>query len=165
MVMILVLGLSLGGAIFLRPLLDQMAIERKAESSYRRAKLVREVAAYALQEYRQGIYLQDLATSRGQLALAQSNLERAIDRLEWSNKMRTRGFVTKATNIADQLTKQQAEFDLEQARTQLEVLEKYTRDKQIKSLTSDIEKARADEQAKQSAYRMEQSKRWRISGH
>jgi HlyD family secretion protein len=164
MVMVLVLGLSLGGAVFLRPLFDQIAIERKAQTSYRQAKLVRQVAEYALEEYMRRIYPQNKATSMGQVVLAEADRARAIDRLEWSNRMRAKGFVSKATNIADGLAKQKAEFDLEQAKTQLEVLEKYTKEKRIKSLTSSLEKAKADEQAKLASYRMEQSRRWRIFG-
>ena len=69
-----------------------------------------------------------------------------------------KGYVSKATNIADQLTMQQADFDLEQAQTQLKVLEKYTKEKQIKSLCSDVEKAKADELSKQSSWELERTK-------
>ena len=139
-------------------LTNQKITTQQADASYKQAKLVREVAEYAVKEYEQGIYLQDKATYQGQIALAKSDKERAIDRLKWSSEMYEKGYVSKATNIADQLTMQQANFDLEQAMTQLSVLEQYTKDKQIKSLRSDVEKAKADEYSKQSSWELERTK-------
>jgi HlyD family secretion protein len=139
-------------------LINQRITTQQAEASFKQAKLVREVAEYAVKEYEQGLYLQELATYKGQIALAKSDRERAIDRLKWSTEMEKKGYVSLATNIADQLTKQQADFDLEQAQTQLNVLEKYTYEKQVKSLKSDVEKANADELSKKSSWTLEQTK-------
>ncbi len=139
-------------------LINQRITTQQAEASYKQARLVREVAEYAVKEYVEGIYKQDLATYKGQIALAAADQKRAIDRLTWSSEMKIKGYVSLATNLADQLTKQQADFDLEQAMTQLDVLEKYTKEKQIKSLSSDVEKAKADELSKQSSLTLEQTK-------
>jgi HlyD family secretion protein len=139
-------------------LTNQKITTQQAEASYKQAKLVREVAEYAVREYVEGIYKQDKATYMGQIALAKSDLERAVDRLKWSSEMKKKGYVSIATNLADELTKQQADFDLEQALTQLKVLEDYTKEKQIKSLSSDVEKAKADEYSKQSSWELEKTK-------
>ena len=139
-------------------LTNQKITTQQAEASYKQAKLVREVAEYAVKEYMEGIYKQDLATYKGQIALAQSDQERAIDRLKWSTDMKKKGYVSIATNMADELTKQQADFDLEQATTQLKVLQDYTYQKQVKSLKSDVEKATADELSKQSSWELERTK-------
>jgi HlyD family secretion protein len=139
-------------------LVNQKITTQQAEASFKQAKLVREVAEYAVKEYMLGIYKQDKATYLGQIALAKADLERALDRLKWSSDMISKGYVSKATNIADKLTKDQANFDLEQAETQLKVLEDYTYQKQVKSLNSDVEKAKADELSKQSSWTLEQTK-------
>ena len=139
-------------------LVSQRITTLQADASFKQAKLVREVAEYAVKEYIEGIYLQEKATDKGQIKLAESDRERAIDRLQWSTLMFAKGYVSKATNIADQLTKQQADFDLEQAQMQLKVLEDYTKEKQIKSLSSDVEKAKADELSKQASLTLEQTK-------
>jgi HlyD family secretion protein len=149
---------ELDSALLRDNLINQKIATQQAEASYKQAKLVREVAEYAVKEYVLGIYLQDKATYLGQIKLAESDQERAIDRLQWSTTMYAKGYVSKATNIADQLTKQQSDFDVEQARMQLDVLEKYTKEKQIKSLNSDVEKAKADELSKESSLNLEQSK-------
>ena len=165
MVVVLLAGLVLWGARVIRVRrLNQAIVESQALANYQQAKLVREVAEHAVKEYEQGIYSQDKATYLGQIALAKSDQERAIDRLQWSTKMVAKGFVSKATNIADQLTLQQANFDLEQARTQLMVLETYTKQKQMKSLWNDVEKALAIEKTKQEAYQLERVRRSGLLG-
>ena len=162
MVGVLVIGLALWGVIL--PRIKPSIPEQQAQASYQQAKLTREVAELAVKEYEQGIYLQDLATIQGQVALAMSDQERAVDRLEWSKKMVFKGRLSEATNIADQLAKQQADFSLEQAQTQLKVLKEYTKEKQMKSLRSDVEKAKADELSKLQTYQMERDKRWGLFG-
>ena len=139
-------------------LTNQKITTQQAEASYRQSRLTREVAEYAVKEYVEGVYKQDYETSRGEIALAKSDLERAADRVTWSKSMYGKGYVSKATQIADELSLERAKFDLEQAMTQLDVLEKYTKDKQIKSLSSDVEKARADELSKESSWKLEQTK-------
>ncbi len=139
-------------------LTNQNITTQQAQASYQQALLTREVAEYAVKEYLEGIFKQDLETKKGDVGRARSDLERANDRLKWSKSMREKGFVSRATNIADELAVERAKFDLEQAQTQLEVLEKYTKAKQIKSLNSDVEKARAGELSKQSTWELERAK-------
>ncbi len=139
-------------------LTTQKITTTQADASYQQAKLVREVAEYAVREYEEGVFKQDEATARGEIALAKADLERAIDRLDWSTKMLDKNYVSQASRLADKLSKDRAIFDLEQAQTQLDVLLKYTKDKQIKSLRSDVEKAKADELSKESSWSLEKTK-------
>ena len=139
MAVVLVAGLGSWVIFFAGPRIQNHRIAvQQALANLKQATLVREVAEYALKEYNEGIYLQDKATYEGMIALARSDRNRQ----------------------AEQIARQRADFYLEQARTQLEVLEKYTRPKQIKSLQADIDKARADEQARIAAYRRELAMGW-----
>ncbi len=72
-------------------LINQKITTQQAEASYKQAKLVREVAEYAVKEYVEGIYLQEKATDKGQIKLAESDRERAIDRLQWLTEMFKQG--------------------------------------------------------------------------
>jgi len=139
-------------------LVNQKITTQQAEASFKQAKLVREVAEYAVKEYQLGTFIQEKATYLGQITLAKSDSVRAIDRLKWSTEMMGKGYVSKSTNLADELAKQQADFELEQAQTQLKVLLDYTYEKQTKSLSSDVEKAKADELSKQSSWELERTK-------
>jgi hypothetical protein len=135
MILILLVGLTIVGVK-----------EFRAYSAYRHANLVREVAESALKEYEEG-YAQELKTYEGQLAKARVDLERSRDQLERLTRQRERGLVEPNKVAADQLGQVQAEFEVEQAKLQIEVLKKYTHEKQLKKFVSELEKARDEEQS------------------
>jgi multidrug efflux pump subunit AcrA (membrane-fusion protein) len=129
-----------------------------AQAAFENAKLTREVAEIAVVEYVEGIYKQEFETVQGEIALADAEQKRAADRIEWSDRMFQKGYLSKAQNIADQVSLKQKVFALEQAQTKKAVLEKYTRDKTIKELKSEVEKAKSDELAKQQTWELEKDK-------
>ncbi len=122
-------------------------VEYRARVAYLNARLTRELAEFALKEFDEGIYLQDRATSTGRLSLVQSDLERARERKEIDSIL---SFIDKA----------QAKFDFEQAKTQLDILMKPTRGKARQRLVNDVEKARANEQAKLKASQTARLNQW-----
>ena len=95
--MLAVLVLSL--TIWVVMLSLQVSRTRRAESAYKQAVLTRQVAELAVREYVEGVFKQGKATIEGQIALARSDLERAIDRVEWSDKAKKLGHVSAAQNI------------------------------------------------------------------
>jgi HlyD family secretion protein len=131
---------------------------RKAEAEYQSARLTREVAEIALLEFEEAIFSADLATAEGEIKLAESDLARAEDRLEWARKMFDKGFVSNTTKISEELTQKKARFALEQAESKKKILVSYTKPKTIKELRSEVEKAHADELAKEAAWDLEKAK-------
>ncbi len=85
-------------------------------------------------EYTEGIYIQDLATVEGEIKLAESDLTRSEDRLDWARRMFDKGYVSMATKVSEELTFKKAQFALEQAQSKLKVLTQYTKEKTIKEL-------------------------------
>ena len=139
-------------------LTNQKIATQGAEASFQNAKLTREVAEIAVKEYEEGIYLQDKATLQGEIKLAESDLARAADRVDWANRMYEKGYVSKAQKVSEELNFQKAKFSLEQAQTKLNVLENYTKGKTIKELRSEVEKALSDELAKKQTFQLERDK-------
>ncbi len=139
-------------------LTNQKIATQGAEASFQNAKLTREVAEIAVKEYEEGIFLQDKATAEGEIKLAQSDLARSADRVDWANRMYEKGYVSKAQKISEELNFQKAKFALEQAESKLHVLLDYTKGKTIKELRSEVEKARSDELAKEQTYQLEKTK-------
>ncbi len=139
-------------------LTNQKIATQGAEASFQNAKLTREVAEIAVKEYEEGIFLQDKATCEGEIKLAQSDLARSADRVDWANRMYEKGYVSKAQKISEELNFQKAKFALEQAESKLHVLLDYTKGKTIKELRSEVEKARSDELAKEQTYSLEKTK-------
>jgi multidrug efflux pump subunit AcrA (membrane-fusion protein) len=139
-------------------LTNQKIATQGAEASYQNAKLTREVAEIAVKEYEEGIYLQDKSTILGEIKLAESDLSRAADRVDWANRMFVKGYVSKAQKVSEELNYQKAKFALEQAQSKLNVLENFTKGKTIKELRSEVEKSRSDELAKQQTFQLERDK-------
>ena len=66
--------------------------------------------------------------------------------------MLTKGFLSPGENAGDKLSVAQARFKFEQEQTRKQVLEQYTKEKTLKGLQSEVEKAKSDELAKKAAY-------------
>ena len=139
-------------------LTNQKIATQGAEASFQNAKLTREVAEIAVKEYEEGIFLQDKATCEGEIKLAQSDLARSSDRVDWAVRMYEKGYVSKAAKVSEELNFQKANFALEQAQSKLHVLLDYTKGKTIKELRSEVEKARSDELAKEQTFQLEKTK-------
>ena len=103
-------------------LVNQKITTKSAEANYENAKLTREVAEIAVVEYDEGIYKQDLATVEGEIKLAESDLSRSEDRLDWAQRMFEKGYVSMATKVSEELTLKKARFALEQAQSKKKVL-------------------------------------------
>jgi multidrug efflux pump subunit AcrA (membrane-fusion protein) len=139
-------------------LTNQKITTEAASAGWKNAQLTREVAEIAVVEYEEGVYKQDKATIDGEIKLAESDLSRAEDRLDWSRRMFGKGYVSLAAMKAEELALQKTRFALEQAQTKLKVLVEFTRGKTIKELKSEVEKAKTDELAKKATWDLETSK-------
>ncbi|AGA28963.1 hypothetical protein Sinac_4800 [Singulisphaera acidiphila DSM 18658] len=143
-------------------LTNQYIATSGAEAAHQNAKLTWEVAVIAVTEYKEGVYLQELQTVKGEIALAEAERKRAEDRLEWSKRMYDKGYVSLAQNIADKVSLDQKIFAFEQATTKKNVLEKFTFDKTLKELKSDVEKAKSDMLAKEQTWDLEKKKQTKL---
>ncbi|CAN5909502.1 hypothetical protein BH23PLA1_BH23PLA1_16730 [soil metagenome] len=143
-------------------LANQQIAKERAKADFENARKTFEVKEIDVKEYIGGIYPQELKTIEGEIKLNQSELARAEDRLKWSDDMVKLGYITVAQNIADRFDLQKAEFNLQQARQKLDVLQTYTRPKQIITLEGEVEKSRADLYAKESAFTLENEKEERL---
>ncbi|MHC5540060.1 efflux RND transporter periplasmic adaptor subunit, partial [Singulisphaera rosea] len=141
---------------------NQIIATEGAKAAFKNAELTRMVAEIAVTEYEEGLFKQELQSVLGEITLAEAERNRAQDRLEWSNRMTQKKYISIAQNIADKVSLQQKNFALEQAQTKKLVLEKFTKDKTIKELRSDVEKAKSDELAKQQTWDLEQKKQAKL---
>ncbi len=139
-------------------LVNQKITTESAKANFQNATLTREVAEIAVVEYKDGIFKQDLATVEGEIKLAESDLSRSEDRLDWARRMYDKGYVSLAAKNSEELALKKARFALEQAQSKRKVLLDYTKGKTIKELESDVEKARSDELAKKATWELETGK-------
>ena len=163
---------------FLRDTLtNQRITEQQAEAAYKQARLAREVAEFAVKEYTDGIFPQDREALKGKVAGARAGVEKGQGRLERNRLARQRfdeavarrtGPETAADIAADfaladgldaaELDLQRSRLDLEAARGQQGVLEKYTFEKNTRQLKGDVEEAAVNELRKKYAWDLEQTK-------
>ena len=76
--------------------------------------------------------------------------------------MNVKGYVSKSQLTAEDIALQKALVALQQAANKRSILEKYTKDKTIKELRSEVEKARSDELGKKATWDLETAKTERL---
>jgi HlyD family secretion protein len=150
---------------------------KSAEIAYQNATTAREVAELAVAEFTEATFKHELNTLKAELDAAQMGIEKAESRLERARRARQRLSEVQASNKAASTSSDiVAELDvndridaaeqalareksaLELAKSKRGILEKYTRDKTIKSLSVDVEAKRADELAKNASRELQLSK-------
>jgi HlyD family secretion protein len=136
----------------------QQLATRKAKASYDIAKATRELAEIAVEEFDEVNSPLELAAVEGEIMLAESDLQRAEDRLDWARRMFDKGYVSAAAKTAEEFSHKKAIFSLEQAQNKKNVSLSFIRAKRNKQLRSEVEKARADELAKENAWILEKVK-------
>ena len=145
--------------------------------AYNNAKNTLEVAEIAVKEYEEGIYPQDLQTVQGEIKRAELGLKKTEARLERTRRARQRlneviGRKERATesgdivaeldlddrlDAADQALRRER-LSLENAQSKLNVLQNYTKEKTLKELNSEVQKARSDLLTKKLRWDLEKAK-------
>lgn len=163
-------------------LTNQMIPTKAAETAYEIAKGDRKSAEVAVTEYTDAVYPGELQAAEAEIALARSAIKRAEERLKRTRAAgerlnallverggtKTSADVMAALDIEDRLDATEQVIDrehkaLEIGQSKRSVLEKYTRVKTLKRLTSEVEKAAAIESAKHNTWEQERSKEERLN--
>ena len=94
------------------------------------AMLDREVeltlAKMAYEKYEEGDYPQQMKQHEADIVLADEELKRAAEKLDWSQQLATAGFLTRTDLQADELSWKRCQINLEMAMTKMSVLTNYT---------------------------------------
>lgn len=140
--------------------MDQEVVEQQIKCNSSQAQMIEarnkfEAAKIALEEYTEGIYVQDLEQIKSEIFVAEENLRRAREYVVYSQRLAARGYVTSQQLEGDEFAVEQAATELNVAKTKRKVLTEYARKKTIKQLESDIRSAEANWQALESSYALE----------
>ncbi len=136
----------------------QQIVTRRAEADYQKARLDHEIAELTLLDHRERTFSQDLATLDGEVSLAESDLRRAEDRLDWAKRMRAKGRVSIAVLVSEQLSLKKAIFEHEQATARRALIGTFANARSLKELEADVARASSDALAKKSAWEVEKSR-------
>jgi RND family efflux transporter MFP subunit len=148
--------------------LDSSALEEQAsqqqitcntsEAAVIQAENALRTAQINKQEYLEGTFKQEEQIILSEMSVSEENLRRAEDYLRHSEKLAAKGYVTSLQLEADRFAVQKAKMDLETAKTKLNVLRNYTREKMLSQLDSEIKTAEANLKSQQNTHALDLDK-------
>jgi HlyD family secretion protein len=122
---------------------ENLAVVRnQADSDISKAELTFNFAQEDIDKYAQGEYPQQLREAENKITLAQETLQRAKEKLDWSERLFAEKYISNIELQADRLTQMSAQLDYDLSVAAKDLLENYTHKRQIDQLKSDLDQAR-----------------------
>jgi HlyD family secretion protein len=122
---------------------ENLAISQsQAESDIAKAKLDYQFSHLDLNKYLQGEYPQKLQETNTKIIVAEEELQRAEEKLEWSQRLHREGLITRTELQADELVAKRKKLDLELAKSNLKLLNEFAHDRKLRELKSNLEQAK-----------------------
>lgn len=122
------------------------------DASVKDAVLKVEFAISDLEKYKEGDWPQQKRAIEARITIAQEELQRAQDRLNWTKLLETKGYATKDELKADTLTVKRSDITIAQADEELRLATKYTYPKSVRLMEAGVDTAKLSLlQAKQKA--------------
>lgn len=138
-------------------LLQQIAVNT-AEAAVIEAQNLYETAVIAEKEYLEGLFVQEKQTIESEIFVAEENLSRAEEYVAYSNRLASKGYVSELQLQADKFAVEKSQKELDAAQTKLRVLEDFTKEKTLKTLSSDAAIAKAKWESFKNSYQLESDK-------
>ena len=153
---------ELDSAAFRDELQAQKIRWAQAKALVVQAQAILDVNEITLQEYRDGIYPQDIQLVRQYLTTCEIDTDRAKKNLEWSRQTAVKGFRASTQVKADAANYEKSEIAQREAAGMIARLEKFTGPRLIKNLMAKIEAIKADKLAQESVYQLESDRQRRL---
>jgi HlyD family secretion protein len=123
---------------------ENLAIKKsESESQIALAELTVEFAHTDQDKYIDGDWPQQARNAEAAIQLADEELARARERLEFTIDLHEKGYATRSELQADQLTVTRRGIELDRAREEARLLDKYERPRRLRELESNLEQAKA----------------------
>ncbi|WP_165245457.1 efflux RND transporter periplasmic adaptor subunit [Paludisphaera soli] len=122
---------------------QRMTVER-SRADHHQGQLELEVAEMAITEYQEGVMAETIQDHRRLIALAEAEMSRSQDRLDWAGRMNAKGYVSTSVLKTEQQTHDKAEVALAKARGARDLFERYTSPKRIRLLEGAVLAKRAN---------------------
>ena len=143
--------------------LEQEALAQEINVNSSKAAVVQaeaelEKAKIARIEYLEGTYLQERQIILSEIFVAEEDLRRAEQYLQYSRRLAAKGYVTTLQLEADAFAVEKAKGELETANTKLRVIDEYTKKKMLTELDSNILAADAQLKAQLNSHELDLSR-------
>jgi HlyD family secretion protein len=130
-------------AAWVRARENQAVTRSQGESDVAKAAQDLYFAELDREKYVKGEYPQQLQQADADIAIAKEEVERAKEKLAWSQKLHAQRYLSKTELDADDLTLQKAELELTLAEGRKDLLENYTNKRDMAALETNIELAKS----------------------
>ncbi len=121
---------------------QRMTVER-SRADFRQAELTVDIAKLAVREFRDGSMAEAIKDFQGSLALAESDVARIKDRLEWVHRMKEKGYVALNQVTTEEFNLARADFSLGQERGAYELFTRWLAPRNLKTLEGRVLGAQA----------------------
>lgn len=115
--------------------------QNQAKSDIDVAKLNLKFARQDLEQYVDGLYPKDVNEQTAKIRLSEEDLKRAEDVNDWSKRLYEEKYLSETEYLADKLSVQRRKLDRDVAKSDLDLLQNFTYQRQIEQLTSDVNQA------------------------
>jgi HlyD family secretion protein len=126
-------------AAFIRARENLEITRSKGESDVAKAELEYEFAIEDLKKYLEGEYPKELDEMKAKIKLAQADLEDAEKTFTWSVTLYDEKYISEADKNRDELRRDRAKLDLDNAEADLNLLDKFTYKRRVRELESDVD--------------------------
>ena len=117
-------------------------IENQAQSDVDKAQLAYDFAIQDLKKYLEGEYPNELTELESRITLAEEEVTRANENLEWSKILFNEKYISNTEFQADELAVKKKVLDLKLAQNNLELLKNFTHKRRLAQLESDVKQAK-----------------------
>lgn len=121
----------------------------KNDSDIKKAEVDAELAKAEYTVYMEGTYKAEKGKQESALLIAEEELKRALDRVQWSQRLAEKKFITRTELEADQLKAKKAEVDVSLAKNALRVLDQFEYPKQELKLSASARRSREGTRARE----------------
>ncbi len=129
-------------AAFIRAQENLAVTKSQADSDIAKADLTYKFAQQDLTKYTEGEHLRELQKADADISIAKEELQRAEDKLAWSKRLAEEGYITRTELQADELSAKRAQIDLDLANSAKDLLDRYTHQRNLDQLRSDVDQAK-----------------------
>ena len=117
-------------------------VKNQAQSDVDKAKLAYDFAVQDMKKYLEGEYPNQLKEVESRITLANEEVTRAKENLEWSKKLFNEKYISQTELEADELAVKRRALDLELAQNDLGLLKNFTYKRKLAQLKSDVKQAK-----------------------
>jgi len=129
-------------AAFIRAREDLAVAKNQAVSDISRAELDYRFAQEDVKQHVEGEHPQEVKEEESNITLANEELERAAEKLKWSERLYEEKYISHTELEADRLTYNRAQLNYELAVASLQLLQDYTSKRKLAELESDVDQAK-----------------------